>query len=95
MCYFFKSFPNICVLFCIFVIFSSQKLVDEQQALKRFADVSIDIYAVTACLARSSRSASIGLRNSEHELLIAKVFTREALKRVDDTLMDLDCGQCT
>ncbi|XP_043407112.1 complex I assembly factor ACAD9, mitochondrial isoform X2 [Chelonia mydas] len=42
-------------------------IVDEQLALKRVADVSINLYAMTAAISRASRSICIGLRNHDHE----------------------------
>jgi len=45
-----------------------QKLVEEQMALRRIADVAIDIYAITSVLARASRSKSIGLQHCDHEV---------------------------
>ena len=45
-----------------------QKIVDEQMALKRMADIAIDIYAETASLARASRSKCVGMRNCDHEV---------------------------
>ncbi|WP_214670277.1 hypothetical protein, partial [Escherichia coli] len=42
-------------------------IVDEQMALKRVADIVINLYAMTAVLSRASRSISIGLRNHDHE----------------------------
>jgi len=45
-----------------------QKLIEEQMALKRIADVSIDLYGITSVLARASRSKSIGLQHCDHEV---------------------------
>jgi len=45
-----------------------QKLVEQQMALSRIADVAIDLYAVTSVLARASRSKSIGLQHCDHEV---------------------------
>ncbi|KAL6111411.1 acad9 [Pungitius sinensis] len=53
-------------------------LVDEQLILKRVADVLINLYAMTAVLSRSSRSISIGLRNHDHEVLLANTFCSDA-----------------
>ncbi|XP_042195584.1 complex I assembly factor ACAD9, mitochondrial [Callorhinchus milii] len=53
-------------------------VVDEQLALKRVADVIINIYAMTAVISRASRSISIGLRNHDHEVLLANSFCTEA-----------------
>ncbi|KAJ8360849.1 hypothetical protein SKAU_G00173740 [Synaphobranchus kaupii] len=53
-------------------------IVDEQLVLKRVADVLINLYAMTAVLSRASRSISIGLRNHDHEVLLANMFCSEA-----------------
>lgn len=53
-------------------------IVDEQLILKRVADVLIHLYAMTAVLSRASRSISIGLRNHDHEVLLANTFCSEA-----------------
>ncbi|KAM4022597.1 complex I assembly factor ACAD9, mitochondrial [Anomaloglossus baeobatrachus] len=53
-------------------------IVDEQLALKRVADILINLYAMTAVISRASRSISIGLRNHDHEVLIANIFCSEA-----------------
>ncbi|XP_029947890.1 complex I assembly factor ACAD9, mitochondrial isoform X1 [Salarias fasciatus] len=53
-------------------------IVDEQLILKRVADVLINLYAMTAVLSRVSRSISIGLRNHDHEVLLANTFCGEA-----------------
>ena len=47
---------------------AKQKIINEQLALKRIADIAIDMFAITSCLARASRSKSIGLRNHDHEV---------------------------
>ncbi|MEE6501570.1 hypothetical protein FKM82_004250 [Ascaphus truei] len=43
-------------------------IVDEQLALKRVADILINLYAMTAVVSRASRSISIGLSNHDHEV---------------------------
>ncbi|XP_022601246.1 acyl-CoA dehydrogenase family member 9, mitochondrial [Seriola dumerili] len=53
-------------------------IVDEQLILKRVADVLINLYAMTAVLSRASRSISIGLRNHDHEVLLANTFCADA-----------------
>uniref|UniRef100_A0A7N8XB82 Complex I assembly factor ACAD9, mitochondrial n=1 Tax=Mastacembelus armatus TaxID=205130 RepID=A0A7N8XB82_9TELE len=53
-------------------------IVDEQLILKRVADVLINLYAMTAVLSRASRSISIGLRNHDHEVLLANTFCCDA-----------------
>ncbi|KAM8930514.1 complex I assembly factor ACAD9, mitochondrial [Pelodytes ibericus] len=52
-------------------------IVDEQLALKRVADVLINLYAMTAVISRASRSISIGLRNHDQEVLLANTFCAE------------------
>ncbi|XP_072328655.1 complex I assembly factor ACAD9, mitochondrial [Scyliorhinus torazame] len=49
-------------------------IVEEQLVVKRVADVLINLYAMTAVIARASRSISIGLRNHDHEVLLANTF---------------------
>ncbi|KAK2862637.1 hypothetical protein Q5P01_002170 [Channa striata] len=56
-------------------------VVDEQLILKRVADVLINLYAMTAVLSRASRSISIGLRNHDHEVLLANTFCCDAFFR--------------
>ncbi|XP_052534448.1 complex I assembly factor ACAD9, mitochondrial [Tympanuchus pallidicinctus] len=53
-------------------------IVDEQLALKRVADICINLYAMTAAISRASRSISIGLRNHDHEVLLTNIFCSEA-----------------
>ncbi|XP_061076666.1 complex I assembly factor ACAD9, mitochondrial [Conger conger] len=53
-------------------------MVDEQLVLKKVADVLINLYAMTAVVSRASRSISIGLRNHDHEVLLANTFCSEA-----------------
>uniref|UniRef100_A0A8C3AHW4 Complex I assembly factor ACAD9, mitochondrial n=1 Tax=Cyclopterus lumpus TaxID=8103 RepID=A0A8C3AHW4_CYCLU len=60
------------------LFFFFQTIVDEQLILKRVADVLIHLYAMTAVLSRTSRSISIGLRNHDHEVLLANTFCSEA-----------------
>lgn len=55
-----------------------KSIVDEQLVLKRVADVLINLYAMTAVLSRASRSISIGLRNHDHEVLLANTFCNDA-----------------
>ncbi|XP_053577024.1 complex I assembly factor ACAD9, mitochondrial [Bombina bombina] len=52
-------------------------VVDEQLALKRVADIIINLYAMTAVISRASRSISIGLLNHDHEVLLANMFCSE------------------
>ncbi|XP_078065808.1 complex I assembly factor ACAD9, mitochondrial isoform X1 [Mustelus asterias] len=49
-------------------------IVEEQLVVKRVADILINLYAMTAVISRASRSISIGLRNHDHEVLLANTF---------------------
>ncbi|KAM5148171.1 complex I assembly factor ACAD9, mitochondrial [Mantella aurantiaca] len=53
-------------------------IVDEQLALKKVADILINLYAMTAVISRASRSISIGLRNHDHDVLLTNMFCAEA-----------------
>ena len=45
-----------------------QKILEQQYALKRFADIAIDFYASTCVIGRASRSVCIGLKNYNEEV---------------------------
>uniref|UniRef100_A0A8D3DXY4 Complex I assembly factor ACAD9, mitochondrial n=1 Tax=Scophthalmus maximus TaxID=52904 RepID=A0A8D3DXY4_SCOMX len=64
-------------------------IVDEQLVLKKVADVLINLYAMTAVLSRASRSISIGLRNHDHEVLLASTFCSEAFIKNNYMMMQL------
>ncbi|KAL7636235.1 UNVERIFIED_CONTAM: hypothetical protein RMT77_012992 [Armadillidium vulgare] len=59
---------------------------NHQLDLKRLADAVIDVYAMTAVLGRASRSYCIGVRNSDHEMLVAKLFCARASARVEENI---------
>ncbi|XP_038067380.1 complex I assembly factor ACAD9, mitochondrial-like [Patiria miniata] len=64
-------------------------IVNEQLVLKRISDILIDVYAMTAVLSRASRSKTIGLRNCDHEMLIAKTFCQQAEERIQKNFYDI------
>ncbi|XP_053150349.1 complex I assembly factor ACAD9, mitochondrial isoform X2 [Hemicordylus capensis] len=64
-------------------------IVDEQLVLKRVADILINLYAMTAVISRASRSISIGLRNHDHEVLLANIFCTEAAFKNNYALAEL------
>jgi len=57
-----------------------QELIEEQMALKRIADIAIDLYAVTSVLARASRSKSIGLQHCDNEVNTSQYVLEECLE---------------
>uniref|UniRef100_A0A8C0IYP7 Acyl-CoA dehydrogenase family member 9 n=1 Tax=Chelonoidis abingdonii TaxID=106734 RepID=A0A8C0IYP7_CHEAB len=65
-------------------------IVDEQLVLKRVADVSINLYAMTAAISRASRSISIGLRNHDHEVLLTNIFCTEAYFKNNYAMAELE-----
>ncbi|XP_044307155.1 complex I assembly factor ACAD9, mitochondrial isoform X4 [Varanus komodoensis] len=65
-------------------------IVDEQLVLKKVADILINLYGMTAVLSRASRSISIGLRNHDHEVLLADIFCTEACFRNNYTMAQLE-----
>ncbi|XP_071806222.1 complex I assembly factor ACAD9, mitochondrial-like [Asterias amurensis] len=64
-------------------------IMTEQLVLKRIADILIDVYAITAVLSRASRSKTIGLRNCDHEMTIAKTFCKQADERITKNFYDI------
>ncbi|XP_045165719.2 complex I assembly factor ACAD9, mitochondrial-like [Mercenaria mercenaria] len=65
------------------------KIKDAQLELERCANITIDIYAMTACIGRTSRSLCIGLRNSDHEVLLTRLFCDEAVKRINKNFKEI------
>uniref|UniRef100_A0A8D0GYZ7 Complex I assembly factor ACAD9, mitochondrial n=1 Tax=Sphenodon punctatus TaxID=8508 RepID=A0A8D0GYZ7_SPHPU len=65
-------------------------IVDEQLILKRVADILINLYAMTAVISRASRSISIGLRNHDHEVMLANLFCTEAYFKNNYAITELD-----
>ncbi|XP_066203510.1 complex I assembly factor ACAD9, mitochondrial [Saccopteryx leptura] len=65
-------------------------IVEEQMVLKRVANILINLYAMTAVLSRASRSIRAGLRNHDHEVLLANTFCTEAYSQNIFTLSQLD-----
>ncbi|XP_068231075.1 complex I assembly factor ACAD9, mitochondrial-like [Palaemon carinicauda] len=65
---------------------------ENQIELARLADCAIDIYAMTACLGRASRSYCIGVKNADHEMLLALTFCHEASKRVGVLVKEIEDG---
>uniref|UniRef100_A0A4W4DYM1 Complex I assembly factor ACAD9, mitochondrial n=1 Tax=Electrophorus electricus TaxID=8005 RepID=A0A4W4DYM1_ELEEL len=87
--------PHLCAcsVICVGVhLYRTFTIVEEQLVLKRVADTLINIYAMTAVLSRSSRSISIGLRNHDHEVLLANNFCKEAYFKNNYWLVQLQKG---
>ncbi|XP_071459479.1 complex I assembly factor ACAD9, mitochondrial-like [Marmota flaviventris] len=64
-------------------------VVEEQLVLKRVANV-LNLYGRVAVLSRASRSIRIGLRNHDHEILLANMFCTEAYVQNLFSLSQLD-----
>ncbi|XP_058422358.1 complex I assembly factor ACAD9, mitochondrial [Diceros bicornis minor] len=65
-------------------------IVEEQMVLKRVANILINLYGMTAVLSRASRSIRVGLRNHDHEVLLATMFCTEAYYQNLSALSQLD-----
>lgn len=65
-------------------------IVEEQLVLKRVANVLINLYGMAAVLSRASRSIRLGLRDHDHEVLLASIFCSEAYHQNLFTLSQLD-----
>lgn len=87
----FKKIVNFFCRYCVLRLqFATETLlarygpevVNKHADLRRLADVIIDIYAMTACLARSSRSYCIGLQHANYEMILTNAFVQSATERV-------------
>uniref|UniRef100_A0A8C8Z9R9 Complex I assembly factor ACAD9, mitochondrial n=1 Tax=Prolemur simus TaxID=1328070 RepID=A0A8C8Z9R9_PROSS len=65
-------------------------IVEEQLVMKRVANILINLYGMTAVLSRASRSVRIGLRNHDHEVLLANIFCVDAYFQNLFSLSQLD-----
>lgn len=68
-------------------LFILQFLEEEQQKLVVFADIAINIFAMTAVLSRCNKALLLNLRNSDHDRLLAYAFIKQTYK---DTFILLD-----
>lgn len=53
----------------------------------------MDVYAMTACVGRASRSYCIGLRHAAVELMVAATFCRKARERVKQNVLRIAEGK--
>ncbi|KAH3816308.1 hypothetical protein DPMN_117821, partial [Dreissena polymorpha] len=67
-------------------------IIDEQFHLKRLADMAIDLYAMTACIGRTSRSLCMGLKNNDHEKTMTQLFCKEAVHRLENNFEAIMSG---
>nr|XP_021550699.1 acyl-CoA dehydrogenase family member 9, mitochondrial isoform X3 [Neomonachus schauinslandi] len=65
-------------------------ITEEQMILKRVANILINLYGMTAVLSRASHSIRVGIRNHDHEVLLANIFCAEAYYQNLFTLSQLD-----
>lgn len=65
-------------------------IVEEQLVMKRVANVLINLYGMVAVLSRASHSIHIGLRDHDHEVLLASTFCTEAYFQNISILSQLD-----
>ena len=65
-------------------------LLNKRMDLRRFAEIMTEIYAMTAVVARASRSYCIGMRNSDHEMRTAMLFTYTTYEKVQMLAKELD-----
>ncbi|CAH2100665.1 unnamed protein product [Euphydryas editha] len=61
--------------------------------LTRLAEAATEILAMTAVLARASRSYCIGLRNAELEMKLAACFVDKSKERVQKLLLEVSDGE--
>ncbi|KAK5650752.1 hypothetical protein RI129_001781 [Pyrocoelia pectoralis] len=59
-----------------------QEVQNQHMDLKRLADCLVDIYVMTACLGRASRSYCIGLRNAHYEIMLAGTYCVIAMNEI-------------
>ncbi|MDB5036528.1 MAG: Acyl-CoA dehydrogenase, short-chain specific [Bacteriovoracaceae bacterium] len=71
-----------------------KNVVDEQHDLRRIADVTIDLYAISATLARvTSEIEKKGEEGTIHTRQIAAVFTSQARRRIRENIRSLELNK--
>lgn len=68
-----------------------QEVPNQHMELKRLADCLVDIYVMTACLGRASRSYCIGLRNAHYEMMLAGTYCVIAMQDIKHKINQI-CG---
>lgn len=58
------------------------ELFEHQTILDRLSDIAIDVYTFATVLARASRSYCIGLPNSDYDIKLSQIYSKEAVDRV-------------
>ncbi|RNA29460.1 Acyl- dehydrogenase family member mitochondrial [Brachionus plicatilis] len=71
------------------IINHGRDVIDNQVPLAMLADMAMHIYAMNSAIARASRSYSIGLPNSQHEVALVFVQCKESGKIVDEMHADI------
>jgi acyl-CoA dehydrogenase family protein 9 len=64
-----------------------QEVINKHADLTRLAECIMDIYAMTACISRASRSYCIGLQSAEYEMTLASAIAMSATERVKANLL--------
>ncbi|KAK3748757.1 hypothetical protein QZH41_020325, partial [Actinostola sp. cb2023] len=69
-----------------------KKIIDEQLLLKRMADASINLFAMTAVLSRATRTLYAGNPTADHEALLTTTVCREAYDKNKQLLREVAKG---
>ena len=64
-------------------------VIEQQTLLRRIADISIELYALTAVLSRASRSVQQGSATAEHETKLCLAFATRVHRTIDNNLAAL------
>jgi acyl-CoA dehydrogenase family protein 9 len=65
------------------------EIVDYQLNMKRLTQMALEIYLMNSCIARSSRSYSIGLNNCDFDFYLASVNCHYSIKRFNNQYEEL------
>lgn len=67
-------------------------VVEQQQLLRRIADISIDLFLLTATVSRTSRALDLGVPTAEHDSNLCAAFARSAETRLARNVQELREG---
>lgn len=66
-----------------------QDVINQQMQLKRVADITIDLFGLSAVTSRASAALDAGTATADHEALLCRAFTVQASRRIKQNLADL------
>eukprot|EP00002_Diphylleia_rotans_P014377 TRINITY_DN27_c0_g1_i1.p1 TRINITY_DN27_c0_g1~~TRINITY_DN27_c0_g1_i1.p1 ORF type:complete len:617 (-),score=160.11 TRINITY_DN27_c0_g1_i1:495-2345(-) len=69
-----------------------EKVIEQQIILRRVADVSMDLFAMTAAISRATRALSENYATAAHEEKLCIGFCKKAIQRINANIREINVG---